>query len=754
MWSMCHWLYKKKTFIKIQPHGRFWLAGLHRPLQPPWPDIVSFCMTRAPLVFLLFAAPALAQNATQWDFLSTASIYPDVHNMLPAYLKAHADTLLAQRQQTVSTIASITDLKSRQQNWRDRMWADLGGQPERTPLNAKTVGVLEHDDYRIEKVIFESRPGFYVTANLYIPKQGKGPYPAILYPLGHEEGAKAHIAWQQTLVSLTRRGFVCLTWDPIGQGERIQFYDEDWHDSKLPGSTTEHTILGMQSLLIGTHMAQYTIWDGLRALDYLLSRPEVDTNRVGCTGNSGGGTHTSYLSGLDDRIKVAAPSCYITSWRRMLESIGPQDAEQVFPFWLKDGFDFPDFIYATGGKPFLILSAIRDFFPIGGARASYQEVRQVYAKLGLSENISMFEADDGHGYTLPRREMAYRWFTRWLQGAENTQPEAPVQLATAQELQCTTTGQVKTAFPGSKDVHALNWERATRLAAGRNPSAEQVRTRAMELTRFESPKTPLLSTSYGRIARSGIIVEKLTYESEPGIAIPSLLFIPGSSPNTNPKPGIILLDARGKSASAEVAESLARAGNVVLLPDLRGFGETRPSSAVRESRLADFGDYDSSMTALLVGKTMPGMRALDIVRGVDLLASRPEVDPARIKAIGKDSAAIPLIYAALFDPRIASLAVAGMLSSYDSALSESFSRGLADQVVPSVLTYFDLPDVIAAIAPRRVTIFNSVDALGLPIPIERMREQYAKASSSRSLQLIIHNEHQQPLGTALIQWAK
>jgi cephalosporin-C deacetylase-like acetyl esterase len=683
--------------------------------------------------------------------------------MLPAYLKARADELLIQRRQAVNNIASLQDLQRRQQNWRDQMWSDLGGQPDRTPLNARTVGMLDQGDYRVEKVIFESRPRFYVTANLYLPKQGKAPYPAILYPLGHEEGAKAHSAWQQTLVSLTRRGFVCLTWDPIGQGERIQFYDEDWHDSKLQASTTEHTTLGLQSLLLGTHVAQYTIWDGIRALDYLLSRPEVDSKRIGCTGNSGGGTHTAYLSGLDNRIQVAAASCYITSWRRLLDSIGPQDAEQVFPFWLKDGFDFPDFLYATAGKPFLVLSAIRDFFPIGGARASFEEVRQVYGRLGLSEQIAMFEADDGHGYTLPRREMAYRWFTRWLQGAEDTQPESPVHLASAEELQCTTTGQVRTAFPGSADVHSLNRERAARLASGRNLSAEQVRSRALELTHYESRQAPLRVTSYGRFERPGMRVEKLTYETEPGIAIPSLLFIPTSAVSqarTSRNPGIILLDARGKSGSVEDAEALARAGNVVLAPDLRGFGETQPAFLHRESRIGDFGDYRDSMTALLVGKTMPGMRALDIIGGVDLLAGRSDVDPARIKAWGRDAAGVPLLYAALFDPRIASIAVSGMLSSYDSVVSDNFFRGLADQIVPSALKYFDLPDIIAALAPRRVAVFNSVSPLGQTLTMGSMREQYARSSAAYraagapgSLQLALHNEHQEPLGTAVLQWA-
>src|SRR5258706_808800 len=177
-------------------------------------------------------------------------------------------------------------------------------------------------------------------------------------------------------------------------------------------------------MLSGSHVAQYTIWDGIRALDYLVSRPEVDAKRIGCTGNSGGGTHTAYLSGLDDRIQVAAPSCYITSWRRMMESIGPQDGEQVFPLWLKDGLDYPNFIYAFEGKPFLMLTAIRDFFPIEGGRATYEEARQVYSKLDIAGKVAMFEADDGHGYSKPRREAGYRWFSRWLQGSENTAPES------------------------------------------------------------------------------------------------------------------------------------------------------------------------------------------------------------------------------------------------------------------------------------------------------------------------------------------
>jgi cephalosporin-C deacetylase-like acetyl esterase len=677
-------------------------------------------------LFLAFTTAALAQRTEEWNFLASESMFQDPHGMLSAYLDAKAEALLQQRRQTIEGIRTRDDLKKRQQLWRETMWRDLGGQPERTPLNPRTVGVLDRGDYRIEKIIFESRPHFYVTANLYLPARGTAPYPAILYPLGHEEGAKAHIAWQQTLASLARRGFVCLTWDPIGQGERIQFYDEDWHDSKLQASTTEHTVLGMQALLIGSHVAQYTIWDGIRALDYLLSRPEVDPKRVGITGNSGGGTHTAYIGGLEDRIQAGAASCYITSWHRMLQSIGPQDAEQVFPSWLKDGFDYPDFIYAYNGKPFVILSAIRDFFPIGGARASYDEVRRTYARLDLSDRISMFEADDGHGYTKPRRETAYKWFTRWLEGSENDTPESPVRLATAEELQCTPTGQVKTSFPDGVDVYSVNRARAEQLRATRRPTAQDVRTHAAELTHFEMPQGPVQVAGFGRVTRPDLTVEKFTYQSEPGISIPALLFMPAGG--AAKKPAILLADARGKSAGASDAEAFAAKGNVVLAVDLRGFGETRPRVTEGGNWARYFGDYKNAMTALLIGQTMTGMRALDVVRGIDVLAGRSEVDPANITVAARGSAAIPGLYATLLDRRIASVAVDGMLTSYDSAVSERIAVGIVEQVIPSVLKYFDLPDVISAIAPRRVIVSGSVNPLGQRAKSTAVREQYAQAT--------------------------
>jgi cephalosporin-C deacetylase-like acetyl esterase len=694
-------------------------------------------------LILLSVAPVFAQSGDGWSFLSDPSIFRDVHGMLPSYLKDKAAALLDDRRRAIASIDTMADLQARQRYWRERMWSYLGDRPERTPLNARVVGAVDRGDFRVERIIFESRPGFYVTANLYLPAKGKPPYPAILFPLGHEEGAKAHQAWQRCLAGLARRGFVALTWDPIGQGERVQMYDEDWHDSKVQASTVEHTIIGIQCLLTGTHIAQYTIWDGIRALDYLLSRPEVDAKRVGCTGNSGGGTHTAYLSGLDDRIQAAAPSCYITSWKRMLESIGPQDAEQVFPLWLKDGLDYPDYLYAFGGKPYLMLTAIRDFFPIAGARATFEEARQVYGRLGIADRIAMFEADDGHGYTQPRREAAYRWFTRWLQGAENTEPEAPLSLATVEELQCTRTGQVQTEFPGSTDVFAMNRKLAEQLRVSRKPTPENVRRFARELSFYDAATAPVRITRFGETGRPECRVEKIAYESELGISIPALLFVPNGDPAR--KPAIVFADGSGKSSAAAEAEQLAAKGYIALVPDLRGFGETQPALDRRDSFVRYFGDYKDTLTALLIGKTMVGMRAADVVRGVDLLAARNDVDPSRIVAVGRGAAAIPALLGTLFDNRIKSLALDGMLVSYEAVVKERIHQGIVDQIIPSALKYFDLPDLVAAIAPRGVAVFNGVNPLGQELTIGRLRQEYGRSAS----QIGVRDREEQPFAPIL-----
>ncbi len=669
------------------------------------------------------ALPALAQSNEQMNFLTGLPDGRKLAEMLPNHVNSRAFGLLDRRRETIAKIATPADLEARRRYTRRKMIEAIGELPERTPLNARVVGTLDRGDHRVEKVIFESQPKFYVTANLYLPKGGRAPYPAILFPLGHEAGSKAHSAWQSVLVSMARKGFVCLAWDPIGQGERIQLWDDDFEDSKVVRSTTEHTMLGVQSILLGDSLARYTIWDGMRALDYLLSRPEVDSKRVGVTGNSGGGTHTAYLAALEDRIHVAAPSCYITSWRRLIETIGPQDAEQCLPGWLAAGLDHGDFVLAFAPKPYMMLTAIRDFFSITGARETFQESRGVFERLGSAANMQMFEADDGHGYTLPRRLAGYQWFRKHLQNADEEAVEPEVVEAPERELWTTPTGQVATSL-GGETVSSLN---VKRLEQVRRRSGAATVEEIERLTSYRRQQGPVRVHGYGSVdAGNGVRMEKFVYESEPGILIPSVLMIP---PGAGRKPAAIVLDGQGKAAARVRMQQLARAGVVVLGIDARGWGQT---SAISERGGSDwpryFGDFHSAMTALLNGDSLVGMRALDVVRGVDLLASRAEVEASRIYGFGIGNGAVPMLHAATFDRRLAKLALENMLVSYESVVRQRIHRGgIFENVVRGALRHYDLPDLVKLIAPRPVWIVEAQDPVGRAVDAGVVAKLYARS---------------------------
>jgi len=688
-------------------------------------------------LILALAAPLDAQTSNKLDFLSDLPDYTHLRTMLREHLNREAIARLEERRQQIARISTPEEVAQRRAYLREQMVRDLGGLPVRTPLNARVVGALDRDGYTIEKVIFESQPHFYVTGNLYLPKAGNPPYPGVLFPLGHENGGKSNEDWQQTLGNFARRGYVCFTWDPIGQGERVQLFDPDLEAGKISASTDEHTDMGIQCLLIGDNLARYAMWDGTRALDYLLSRPEVDPSRIACTGNSGGGTHTAYLSALDDRIKVAMPSCYITSWRRLLESIGPQDAEQCLPPWIGQGLDHGDFVLAFSPKPYLILSAIRDFFSINGARETYQEAQHVYSVMGAPDKVSQFEADNGHGYLQPRRVAAYRWLSRWFKGQDDDTPEVPVAPASEEELRCTDSGQVTVSL-GGETVFSLNQKRYEEVKPKRpsltSPQAvaafqKDIRSKVQQLAGDQHVAAPLSVNPFGVIHNDGYRIEKLTYESEPGIIIPSLLLVPEHGEVR--KPGVLYVNSQGKANSEGAIEALAKSGVVVLAIDARGWGETTgDSSDEAKSWNALFPNYNPAMTAMLMGTSLVAMRAGDIARGLDLLASRPEVNAEKLYGMGVGAGTVPLLHMAVLDPRLKKVILQGGLVSYDSVETYKIQRGIIENVIPGVLKAYDLPDLVAALAPRPTWIVDARDPLGYRAGITMVRGQYAGAAEA------------------------
>ena len=299
---------------------------------------------------------------------------------------------------------SPEDIAAYQKQMRETCLKSIGGLPERTPLNPQVTGTVSRPGYHVEKILFESQPKHYVSALLFLPdpQHFKPPYPGVLVPCGHILIAKGHPEYQSMGALLALNGMAALVFDPIDQGERGQYLGEGgW--PKLC-SVLGHCAIGIGCVLLGQNTARFEIWDGMRAIDYLQSRPEVDPQRIGCTGNSGGGTQTSYLMAFDDRIRAAAPSCYLMNTYRMLETIGAADAEQHFFGQLAFGQDETDFVMMWAPSPVLILAATQDFFDISGTWDLFRCAKRLYTRLGLAERVDILENDAGHNYNQIQRQ--------------------------------------------------------------------------------------------------------------------------------------------------------------------------------------------------------------------------------------------------------------------------------------------------------------------------------------------------------------
>jgi cephalosporin-C deacetylase-like acetyl esterase len=609
----------------------------------------------------------------------------------------------ASRRLAVAALNSPESIRKRGDAFRTWLTASIGGWPEKTPLRARITGVLARDGYRIEKLVFESRPGLRVTANLYIPA-GSGPFPALLGLAGHSETGKADPVYQHFWVSMARRGVVVLAYDPPGQGERLDFLDSTTHKSSVGVGTPEHTAEGTQCLLTGSSFAAYEVWDGMRAVDYLLTRREVDGRRIGVAGNSGGGTQAAYLLALEPRLSVGVISCFMTTGERLWKNPGPQDAEQNFPGFIAAGWDLGDFLIAAAPRPVLVTAATRDFFPIAGTRAVAEEQRRIYRVLGRPDNAGYFEFDDTHGWSQPRREAAYRWLERNFGLPATSQAEKPVNPEPATVLAVTPTGQLADSL-GGETVWSLNRRRAeeqsSRRKALRIHNVEELRAIIAHSIGFSpAPRAPSWR-SVATIAGQNWHGEKLLIESEPGTELPAVLLLP----NKGAPGGVsLIVHESGKSAALPAALSALRAGRAVLCLDVRGTGQLAATRSPSEYA----GEYQLAWKALLLGRTLVGMQTLDIIQAVAAIKKHSGFEnlPVELYAIGKTGVAAQL--AGALSPRFSSVSVAGSIGSWLEFAQARRHVNLFGLVVPGVLDDFDIPDLLHLYRPGVLHVMRTV----------------------------------------------
>jgi len=649
------------------------------------------------LLILLVAGGRLAAQHSEAD-LRVGGNYGE---MLERRLAGIANRRLDERAGKIAALRDRASVAERQAFIRARMLEEIGGLPAaKTPLNARVTGGFAREGYRVENVIYESLPGFKVTANLYLPDPVRMRYPAVIGVAGHSVNGKASATYQHAWIGLVKRGYVVLAFDPMGQGERSEYFDSHAGRSRTGIGVAEHIMAGVQCLLTGTAIARYEIWDGIRAFDYLLTRPEVDPKRIAVAGNSGGGTQTAYLAVFEPRLAAAVASCYMTSWRQLWDGPGPQDAEQVFPDFLKDGFDFGDFFLAFAPKPFLMTTAIRDYFPIEGARNTYREALRLFEHLGASAAAGYFEYEDTHGWSKPRREAAARWLDKHLQGKETSGAEPAIRTEPESLLYATKTGQLATS-EGSETVQSLNWKLAQELDRSRAGSVSAAKV--LGVLGIEAPSKAPHAESKGIIRGDSYSIEKLELEVDAEVKIPALLGLP---PAPDGKlSGVICVSSNGKAAefrAGQDALELTRSGHAVLAIDPRGMGEGAGAGRSDAYSAA----YRMAARTWLLGMSLAGPQVEDVLLAFRYLAAHPRIDPARITILGKGSAGVLVVMAAAVEPGITRVATERSVLSYLEIARARIHQGVANLVIPGVLRHFDVPDLFAMISPRPLWIVS------------------------------------------------
>jgi len=621
----------------------------------------------------------------------------DKESALFRHLQTQADERLAARSQRMLAMKTIDEVEARAQAARAWFREALGPWPEKTPLNASITGTIEGAGVKVEKVLFESRPGHHVTGALYLPTDVPPPWPGVIVPCGHSANGKAAETYQRVSILLARSGMAAFCYDPIGQGERLQAIREDGKPV-FAGSTAEHSKIGFGSVLVGLQTAHFRVWDGIRALDYLESRPDILKDKLGCTGNSGGGTLTSFLMAVDDRIKAAAASCYLTTYQRLLATIGPQDTEQNIGGMIAAGFDHPDFVLARAPAPTLMCVATRDFFDIEGAWRNYRENKKSFGTLGFGERVDLFEYDDTHGFSQPRRQAAVRWLARWLRGDDRPIAEPDFPIFTDAQLQVTDNGQVL-SLAGEKSVFALNAEAAARLAAGRNSLVgDALRNAIRSRLSLASQMTPA-HTRPGRIIAPGL--QETHYDTADGFEIAAMTATyrdgkleGAASTPTMPTTIITGFSKPARSVTAEDvpnfieahAGKIPAAGKLVFL-DVRGTG----SSGAPAPRPKDPNgpDWRESELARLLNQSLVGLRTSDIIAVAGAEArSNPDIG-----LIGIGKGGIWALHAAALMPEIRRFAETDTPSDWARAVGDPNTLLTPADAVPGVLSDYDLEDL-------------------------------------------------------------
>lgn len=614
------------------------------------------------------------------------------------------DELDAQADRGWLRLGSREEYDARRKAMHAKMIEAIGGFPERTPLNARTVATIRREGYVIEKVMFESMPGLIVSANLFVPDRPefKPPYAAVVMSCGHAQAeGKDSATYQRACVHVANRGMVAFMFDPYEQGERIQYC------GKGGDCCQQHNLIGLKAMLLGWSMPMLRLWDGIRAVDYVETRGEVDRNRIGYMGQSGGGTMSALMTAADWRLKATAPSCYLTSLGYLCKFMGPQDAEQNIFGQLAFGLNHTGFVLMPDTKV-CVTGRFSDMFPWGGAAQLSRTVGDVAAMLGETGNYGLNFAPGPHGWTESTMAASADWMAAWLKGEKSLLPlDMPKYRAmdlgySAKQVDCgipfgesrVTPEYRTTKVEGSRDIHAILRERFAAFRAKRvRRTADETAALVKRLAVIREPSEAKVSVkTVGSVVTNGLTVSRLAFMYPDGLALPTVLFEDGKADPA--KPPVLMVGAKGRGAFADEVQACLARGERVMVADVTGAGEIGKGLHVFYG-CTDTPEEGTAVMLYLLGESMVGRRASDILLLADWLKRRFGTAP-RVRAMG--SVAIAAAHAFAADRSlVADVAISDAPPSWSEIIETSGAplRNRYAWCVNGALIHYDWTELIA-----------------------------------------------------------
>lgn len=620
------------------------------------------------------------------------------------YIRRLRETYKA-RARRVAAVTTPDDLKRYRQRVRRALNAAFGRFPSKNPLNAKVWRTSDWGDHRIDHVTFESRPGMLVTANLYLPANAAGPVPAVVFPCGHYVTGKAAPSYAGAGVRLVREGYAVLIYDPIAQGERDMYSHVD-SGGRLDIQKTicdAHNILGRQLHTVGEWFGAWRLWDGIRATDYLVSRPEIDATRLAVTGQSGGGTLSAYLWAMEPRFKAVASSCWCTSYLNDDENGMPADEEQYPPGLLAAGCDKIDFFNVRAGEPTLLLGQEQDFFDDRGLKTGYAELKRLHALAGGDPALCKLSMDTTiHLYSEPAQIAMITFFNRVF-GKPAPAPQRPVVERQAAELQVTPQGDVWKAA-GSRPMPEVAAARIRAVAAKRKPGSPGALPDVIRKALGIPAEIPV--PHHRRLFHMGEYREetrqqflRFIVDAEPDLCLELRHVCKEWNPhrlNAEPVSTLYLPDTDG-------FEELQKPGTIAGCEDfwcldVRGLGS---HMATPNDPYVVYGhDYMAAGHAVLFGETLLGDRVRDALMTLKLL--KAEGGARSFKLVGRRQGAVLALLAAALEPDVESVTCLEAPESFLALATAPFTFWPAPNFPRNVLKAFDLPEVRQFLGARLV----------------------------------------------------